>query len=83
MVLTLEQQAEFVEEAAEIFPPIAGGWERMAHTDIRRAAANKGILTGALQTAWKLRVEKNPKKRQERPGSLNPREVGNKKRAGR
>jgi hypothetical protein len=27
-MLTLEQQAAFVEEAPEIFLPIPGGWER-------------------------------------------------------
>jgi hypothetical protein len=27
-MLTLEQQAAFVEEASEIFLPIPGGWER-------------------------------------------------------
>jgi hypothetical protein len=40
----------------------------MGHTHIRLAAANEDILTGALRTAWKLRVEKNVKKRPERHG---------------
>jgi hypothetical protein len=30
-------------------------------THIRLAAASKDVLTGALHTAWKLRVEKNGK----------------------
>jgi hypothetical protein len=59
LMLTLEQQAAFVEEAPKIFLPIPGGWGGMGHTHIRLAAASKGVLTGALQTAWKLRVEKN------------------------
>jgi hypothetical protein len=59
--LTLEQQAAFVEELPEIFVPIAGGWGRMGMTHIRLAAANEDVLTGALHTAWKLRVEKNAK----------------------
>ena len=59
LMLTLEQQAAFVEEAPEIFLPIPGGWGRMGHTHIRLAAANEDVLTGALRTAWKLRVEKN------------------------
>ena len=63
LMLTLDQQATFVEEAPEIFLPIPGGWGRMGHTHIRLAAANEDILTGALHTAWKLRVEKNAKKR--------------------
>jgi hypothetical protein len=61
--LTLEQQAAFIDEAPEIFLPIPGGWGRMGHTHIRLAAANEDILTGALRTAWKLRVEMNTKTR--------------------
>jgi hypothetical protein len=61
LMLTLEQQAAFVEEAPEVFLPIPGGWGRMGHTHIRLAAADKDVLTGALQTAWKLQVDKNAK----------------------
>jgi len=59
LMLTLEQQAAFVEEAPEIFLPIPGGWGKMGHTHIRLAAASEDVLTGALQAAWKLRVDKN------------------------
>jgi hypothetical protein len=38
----------------------------MAHTHIRLAAANEDVLTGALRTAWKLRIEKNGKTREKR-----------------
>src|SRR5690242_18587166 len=69
LTLTLEHQAAFVEEAPEIFLPIPGGWGRMGHTHIRLAAANEDVLTGALRTAWKLRVDKNAKKRQGKGGS--------------
>ena len=60
LTLTLEQQAAFVEEAPEIFLPIPGGWGKMGHTHIR-LAASEDVLTGALRTAWKLRIDKNPK----------------------
>lgn len=63
LMLTLEEQAAFVEEAPQIFLPIPGGWGRMGHTHIRLSAASEEILTGALRTAWKLRVEKNAKVR--------------------
>ena len=66
LTLTLEQQAEFVEEAPEIFLPIPGGWGRMGHTHIRLAAANEDVLTGALRTAWKLRMEMNAERRAKR-----------------
>lgn len=70
--LTPEQQTAFVEEAPEIFLPIPGGFGRMGHTHIRLAAANEDVLRGALQAAWKSRIEANartkkgPAKRQAR-----------------
>jgi hypothetical protein len=70
--LSLDHQAAFVEEAPEIFLPIPGGWGRMGHTHIRLAAANQDVLTGALRTAWKLRVDKNTKKPAKR-AAANPR----------
>src|SRR6266480_832248 len=66
LMLTLEQQSEFVEEAPEIFLPIPGGWGRMGHTHIRLVLANEDVLIGALRTAWKLRIEKNAKRRKKR-----------------
>jgi hypothetical protein len=59
LMLTPEQQAAFVAEAPDLFLPIAGGWGRNGATHIRLVAANEDVLTGALRTAWKLRVEKN------------------------
>jgi hypothetical protein len=61
LMLTPEHQAAFVEEQPEIFIPIAGGWGRMGMTHIKLAQANEDVLTGALRTAWKLRIEKNAK----------------------
>src|SRR5260370_41913484 len=71
LMLTPELQAQFVRELPEVFPPIPGGWGRMGSTHIRLATANEDVLTGALRTAWKLRVEKNTvakKKRAPRRG---------------
>lgn len=59
LMLTPEQQADFVAEQPDLFVPIAGGWGRMGMTHIRLAAANEDVLTGALRTAWKLRIRKN------------------------
>lgn len=81
LMLTLEQQTAFVEELPQVFLPIPGGWGRMGMTHIRLAAASEDVLTGALHTAWKLRVEKNGKSgrkkaighRQQAPGNPNPR----------
>ena len=60
-MLTLEQQAAFVEEAPEIFLPIPGGWGKMGHTHIRLAAASVDVLTGAVRRAWRLRIDQNAK----------------------
>ena len=67
LMLTLEQQAAFVEEAPEIFLPIPGGWGKMGHTHIRLAAASEDVLTGALRTAWRLRMDKNAKTSRKKP----------------
>jgi hypothetical protein len=61
LMLTPEQQAAFVEEMPEVFLPVHGGWGRRGATHIRLAKAGEDVLAGALQAAWKLRVEKNAK----------------------
>src|SRR5271169_4358829 len=61
LMLTPEQQADFVAEQPDVFVPIPGGWGRMGATHIRLAAANEDLLTGALRAAWNLRVQKNAK----------------------
>lgn len=61
LMLTPEQQAEFVAELPEVFIPIAGGWGRMGATHVRLSAANEDLLAGALRVAWNLRLEKNAK----------------------
>ena len=59
LMLTPEQQADFVAEQPDVFLPVAGGWGRNGATHIRLAKANEDLLAGALRTAWKLRKEKN------------------------
>ncbi|MDX1980137.1 MAG: MmcQ/YjbR family DNA-binding protein [Bryobacteraceae bacterium] len=66
LMITPEQQADFVGERPDLFVPIAGGWGRMGMTHIRLAEAGEDILTGALRTAWKLRVDKNNKGKKRR-----------------
>jgi hypothetical protein len=83
LMLTLEQQAAFVEDAPEIFLPIPGGWGRMGHTHIRLAAASQDVLVGALRTAWKLRVEKNAKTSQKKPHAAERSGLTDKKRGKR
>jgi hypothetical protein len=59
LMLTPEQQAEFVRELPEVFLPIHGGWGKMGATHIRLAQASEDVMAGALRAAWKLRVEGN------------------------
>lgn len=61
LMLTPEQQAEFVHDRPDLFLPVHGGWGRMGATHIRLAKATEDVLTGALRTAWSLRIEKSAK----------------------
>jgi hypothetical protein len=61
LIITPEQQADFVRELPDVFLPVHGGWGRMGATHIRLAKATEDVLAGALRTAWQLRMEKNTK----------------------
>jgi hypothetical protein len=61
LLLTPEQQADFVAEQPNLFLPIPNGWGKNGATHVRLSAASEDLLTGALRTAWKLRIEKNQK----------------------
>ncbi|HWE51254.1 MAG TPA: MmcQ/YjbR family DNA-binding protein [Bryobacteraceae bacterium] len=66
LMIDAERQAAFIEDAPDVFLPIAGGWGRMGMTHIRLAKATEDVLTGALRTAWQLRREKNGKTKTKR-----------------
>ena len=59
LMLTPDQQREFVGEAPELFKPVFGGWGRMGVTHIVLGAASEDVVVGALRVAWKLRVDRN------------------------
>jgi hypothetical protein len=61
LLLTPEQQADFVADMPDVFIPIAGGWGRNGATHVRLATATEDVLAGALGTAYNLRVQKNAK----------------------
>jgi len=67
LMLTPEQQAEFVRELPEVFLPIPGGWGRMGMTHIRLAPANEDVLVGALRAAWMNRIGRNTRTKKKRP----------------
>jgi hypothetical protein len=62
LMLTPDQQAEFVAERPDLYLPIAGGWGRIGSTHIRLADASEDELAGALRAAWQTRVAKNQPK---------------------
>src|SRR5262245_61888201 len=59
LALTPAEQKVFVEELPEVVVPVARAWGRMGMTHIVLAKASEDVLRGALQTAWRLRMEKN------------------------
>lgn len=63
LMLTPEQQAEFIADRPDVFLPIKGGWGRMGMTHLRlaEAEADAMVMEGALRAAWRLRVETNAK----------------------
>src|SRR5262245_58079845 len=66
LALSPAEQKAFVEELPEVFAPIAGGWGRMGMTHIVLAKASEDVLRGALQSAWRLRVQKNARTKKSR-----------------
>jgi hypothetical protein len=61
LMLTPEQQADFVAEMPDVFIPVRGGWGRNGATHVRLATVTEDVLAGALRTAYNLRAEKNAK----------------------
>jgi hypothetical protein len=74
LMLDPDQQAAFVDEQPDVFLPIPGGWGRNGATHLRLSAANEDLVYGALQTAWKLRLEKNRAARKKGGASKKPKE---------
>jgi hypothetical protein len=72
LMLTPEIQGQFVADAPDLFLPVSGGWGRMGITHTRLAKAPRDVLTGALQAAWKLRVDKNAAQKKTRTSSARP-----------
>ena len=63
LMLTPEQQAEFVEELPDVFLPVAGGWGRMGATHVVLKKATTDVLRGALEPAGRSRVDANARTR--------------------
>jgi hypothetical protein len=63
LMLSPEQQHDFVTEQPDVFLPVSGGWGRMGATHVRLAEAYEDLLRGALKVAWRSRREKNGRTR--------------------
>jgi hypothetical protein len=59
IMITPEQQSAFTEDLPDIFIPVPGGWGRGGATHVNLTAATEDVVLGALQTAHKLRIDKN------------------------
>lgn len=63
LMLTPEQQADFVAERPDAFVPVKGGWGRKGATHVLLRAVSEDILAGAMQSAWKTAVRRKVKRR--------------------
>ena len=73
LMLSPEQQAQFVQELPGVFLPIPGGWGRMGATHVVLSKVSQDVLHGALQTAWQLRKEKTARTRKNRSSKASSR----------
>lgn len=79
LMLTPEEQANFLTELPEIFLPIPGGWGRNGATHVRLDNVTEDVLEGALRVAWKLRVDKNSSTQRNRTAKVGSKRAGNRK----
>jgi hypothetical protein len=61
VMLSPEQQRDFMAELPDVFVPVVGKWGESGVTHVRLAAANEDIVRGALHAAWKRRLAANAK----------------------
>ena len=58
LMLTPEQQADFVAERPDAFVPFKGGWGRKGATHVLLRAVSEAVLAGALRVAWQIRLRR-------------------------
>jgi hypothetical protein len=67
VMLTPEQQAQFVRNFPDVFVPAAGAWGRQGSTTVRLSAADEEVVGEALTLAWQnratQRISEKPKHR--------------------
>src|SRR5262249_40811800 len=66
LALTPAEQEAFVEELPEFLVRVAGGWGRRGMTHIVLGKASEDVFNGPLQSAGRLGVKKNARKKKSR-----------------
>lgn len=59
VMLSPEQQHDFVSERPDVFLPVAGKWGEGGATHVCLAIAHEDVVLGALTAAWRRRVTAN------------------------
>ena len=67
VMLTPEEQREFLRSHPKVFVPSSGAWGRQGCTNVRLAAADEATVRGAMLLAWQRIVAKPPVRRRTRP----------------
>jgi hypothetical protein len=63
VMLTPEEQREFMRLHPRLFEPASGAWGRQGSTNVRLAAANEATARAAIMLAWQRIVLKGPSRR--------------------
>ncbi|HUL72624.1 MAG TPA: MmcQ/YjbR family DNA-binding protein [Vicinamibacterales bacterium] len=63
IMLSPEQQRDFVAELPDVFLPVSGKWGEAGATHVRLDLASEEVVRGALHAAWKRRLAANAKTR--------------------
>jgi YjbR len=69
VILTPEQQAEFIHDYPEVFAPCAGAWGRNGSTSIALPKATKAIMQPAVQAAWQNALAAASAAKKKKPAS--------------
>ena len=58
VMITPEQQREFIDQHSEVFTPEAGAWGRAGCTRVNLASADEEVVGEALTLAWQNALRK-------------------------
>lgn len=58
VLLSPEAQASFLKAEPATFSPVKGGWGRRGSTTVHLRAAERKVISRALQVAWKRKAPK-------------------------